>query len=337
MRRTTPAALALALAAALAGHARGQLPRYIGPGSTVQGDILRGEGVFLEGAGLYNYYSAVAGSIETDTWMRLNEYIYQSIQHENAEKARRTAERRSRHLKNYNAILDRLRNNPNYNDVAKGEALNELLKDLEGPRLTSSYRGNAFPIEGDILKRIPFVYGPANETIAMARIIPTRKWPIALRGPEFERERDAYKRALDHVLLLQIQGKTTRESLAELGGAVETLLQKLPQVIPAEKETLFLEAKNYLTELKRSQEMMKKKDIELIIGEIDRNHVTTVQQLVEFMRKYNLQFGVSRIGEERETYPKLYAALKAQVDELETATKDQGREPQGGDTRDSNR
>ena len=31
------------------------------------------------GAGMFNYYTAQADSIETDTWMRLNEYIFQSV------------------------------------------------------------------------------------------------------------------------------------------------------------------------------------------------------------------------------------------------------------------
>src|SRR4051812_3028759 len=51
-----------------------------GAGSTVYGDAMRGEGIFLNGLGLYNYNTAVAYSIATDTDIRLNEYLYQSLQ-----------------------------------------------------------------------------------------------------------------------------------------------------------------------------------------------------------------------------------------------------------------
>ena len=36
-------------------------------GQTAEGDILRGQGVFLEGAGLYRLYSAEGRSIDADT------------------------------------------------------------------------------------------------------------------------------------------------------------------------------------------------------------------------------------------------------------------------------
>src|SRR5206468_1518000 len=47
-----------------------------GGGSTVQGDIARGLGNLAAGAGAYNEQTAVANSINADTVMRLNHYIY---------------------------------------------------------------------------------------------------------------------------------------------------------------------------------------------------------------------------------------------------------------------
>ena len=48
--------------------------------STVGGDMARGMGVFAAGAGIYNKQTAVADSINADTLMRWNEYVYTSQQ-----------------------------------------------------------------------------------------------------------------------------------------------------------------------------------------------------------------------------------------------------------------
>ena len=318
--------VALALSGALVGQALGQGGDFIAPGSTPEGDYLRGGGVFLRGAGIYNYYTAAGNSINADTMIRVNEYIYQSIKHENAEQARHRAEARSRRLARYNTIRDRVENDPNQNDVLKGDALNALFGQLVGPRFhPSSYRANSFQLDADVVQKIPFFHGPHQATIAMSRISPAGKWPIALRGAEFARERRNYERALDAVLEMQLDRKTSRESLAVLNTALRDLFERLDQVIPPEKDTLYLEAKNYLRRLDVSREMMKKKDIEMIIGEIDRYSGTTVHDLMVFMQKYNLRFAIPEIGDERAAYPKLYAAMRQQLDELNDALKGDGR------------
>src|SRR5437879_13159768 len=86
--------------------------QIIFPGATVQGDILRGEGIFLQGAGLYNYYSAGANAINTDTWMRLNEYLYQSARLGYQRAAQRRADEFQRKKEHHKKILDRIANNP---------------------------------------------------------------------------------------------------------------------------------------------------------------------------------------------------------------------------------
>src|SRR5438270_2235574 len=49
-----------------------------GGGATVQGDTARGLGALAVGAGRYNQQTAVARSINADTAMRWNQYVYQS-------------------------------------------------------------------------------------------------------------------------------------------------------------------------------------------------------------------------------------------------------------------
>ena len=56
---------------------------FVGPGSTAEGDYLRGVGVAAFGMGVYNQQTAVANSINADTAMRVNEYIYAALMNEN--------------------------------------------------------------------------------------------------------------------------------------------------------------------------------------------------------------------------------------------------------------
>src|SRR3954467_6430321 len=65
------------------GAAHAQRGTYIGPGSTVQGDGLRGLGIFYDGAGRFELNSAQARSIDADTMMRWNQYVYESLKEHN--------------------------------------------------------------------------------------------------------------------------------------------------------------------------------------------------------------------------------------------------------------
>src|SRR4051795_30673 len=78
-----PLVLALAVLASLAGEDARAQGDVLFPGSTVQGDILRGEGVAYNGAALLYLNAARALSIDADTRMRFNQYVYNSLQEYN--------------------------------------------------------------------------------------------------------------------------------------------------------------------------------------------------------------------------------------------------------------
>src|SRR4051794_37830942 len=107
LRASSRILAALLLVALAAAEAPAQLI-ISGPGSTAQGDILRGEGTFLIGAGLFNRNTAVANSINTDTAIKLNEYIWNVAKNENRENARHRAALIARKRENYEAILKRI-------------------------------------------------------------------------------------------------------------------------------------------------------------------------------------------------------------------------------------
>jgi hypothetical protein len=298
----------------VAGETRGQ---FIGPGSSLPGHILRGEGVFLSGAGFYNYYSAVGWSIDVNTWIRLNEYLYNAAKHENLENARHRAEVIARNRENYNKNLERIRANPEALDLEKGDALNAVLEQLLNPKIApSSFRASTVPVPGDTVRSIPFFFGPEDATFSLQRLTAKGRWPVGFRGEELSRERRAYERAVDAALEQQLDGKLSREAIRAVEIALNNLADRLDKVVPPSRDKVYLEAKNYLRRLTAAKELFKRREIERILAEIDKYAGTTVFDLITFMQRNNLRFGVPDLGDERELYPKLYAFLKSQLDQV---------------------
>ena len=85
------------------------------------------------------------------------------------------------------------------------------------------------------------------------------------------------------------------------------------------RDTIYLDAKKQLNELKNSVDILKHQKVERTLGEIDRYSGTTVNDLRIFMHKYNLTFAPADSPEERQLYPDLHASLVQQRDKLKGA------------------
>jgi vacuolar-type H+-ATPase subunit E/Vma4 len=298
--------------------------QVIFPGSTPQGDYLRGVGVAAAGLGVYNYNTAMANSINADTEIRVNEYISAVVQYQ----ARRYAERRARDLderkKAYEQNLQRIKENPEERDVRNGDTLNALAHELVGPGVgESTLRYKPVPLPVDVVRRIPFRLGSENVVFSMQRLTARgkAKWPPALQDPAFTHARSSYERAVDTVLEQQIEGKMRIDAIHAVEAAVEDLFRTLDQVVDASRDKkLYNEAKNRITEFqKMAKNLLKSHQIELVIGELDVYSGTTVRDLLAFMEKYKLGFADAQTPWEIELYPELYARLKLQGENVKVS------------------
>src|ERR1700722_1238135 len=73
-------------------------------GETPEGNFARGAGFYELGAGVYNRDTAIANSIEQDTLLRWNEYMFQSQQEANRRAALRRARQNRRTVNTGSAI-----------------------------------------------------------------------------------------------------------------------------------------------------------------------------------------------------------------------------------------
>jgi hypothetical protein len=320
----------LALLALMGSNAHGQF-NFVGPGSTAEGDYLRGVGVASFGMGVYNHQTAIANSINADTEMRVNQYIYESLMNENRMNAEHRHEKVLKDKEEYEKAQQRIRRRPEAKDVDKGNALNTVLEDLNNPRIQeSSSRSVAVPLSVDEVRRIPFKLGSKGVmrfSIARLTAKGSGKWPIAFQDRRYDRERREFERALDNVLEQQYKGAVQNEALESLKRAVDNLEDRLNTVLGAGKDKLYLEGKNRLKEVTATVEMLKILAIQQALRDLDTYSGTTVNDLRLFMHRHGLQFADAGNPEEKELFPDLYAKLVAQKDKVSVGLAVQDDEP----------
>ncbi len=166
-------------------------------GSTVPGDILRGEGRFLQGQGLYEMYSAKGRQIDAQTEIVIADWnlrYFEGLRREYNDKLKRQKyQSKARQEQADKAIAEketRLRTNPTDEDVIAGDALNALLFDLSDPSIApSAWRQAKVPLcrEGLSIRSLYFRFTPrtgdkaagklSGHLIALGRLDPARCWP----------------------------------------------------------------------------------------------------------------------------------------------------------------
>jgi hypothetical protein len=309
----------LALLALMGSNAHGQC-NFVGPSSTAEGDYLRGVGVASFGMGVYNRQTAEANSINADTAMRVNEYVYACLMNENRMNAEHRAGMAEKDKEDDNKIRQRIDQHPEARDVTKGDALNVVLEHLNNPKVQESVsRSNAVPLSVDEVRRIPFKLGAKGvKSFSIARLTAKDKgkWPVAFQDNQFDRARRDFERALDNALEQQYKGSMQLESIKAVQKTVDNLEYTLEKVVGKIPDTLFFEARERLKEMRETVEMLKFHATEQALGELDRYAGTTVNDLRVFMLRHKLQFADAGNPDERELFPQLYAKLGEQKDRV---------------------
>ncbi len=143
------------------------------PGSTVEGDILRGQGQFLKGMAWYELNAARARELDAKTSRELDQWnreVYEAYQRELAASAARRRSVRNERLADAKRRLaereQRLRTKPTLDDVQSGDALNALLLDLSDPSISeSAWRYAKVPLPESLsIPRLIFQFAPRRGT-----------------------------------------------------------------------------------------------------------------------------------------------------------------------------
>lgn len=315
---------ALVLTALLGTAAQAQYARYTYPrgygdfgwygwggagGGTAQGDIARGLGAFAQGVGEANLSNAQAASINTDTVMRWNNYMYQSQLEANRRYQENLARKQQNNTRTREEIYRRLRDNPTSADVARGDALNVAFDEINDPKtqsVTLKYANAVVP--GTLIRDIPFQVASAAITASVNQVVGNGP-PAALKTATFRPEADELKKIAAE---LRKQNEETgkhdpatleraREQLKRLSEKVETTYKRnTPQRRDSER---WIKAAYGLTRL------LETPAVEVLLAGVEKRPDTTLRDLLGFMNAFNLRFGAATTDQQRQAYSTLYPLL----------------------------
>jgi hypothetical protein len=290
--------------------------------STVQGDMARGLGALAAGAGQYNQQTAVANSINADTVMRYNQYMYLAQQESN----RREYARNERKIGRTNATAaetaDRLRDRPDQGDIDRGDALNVLLDDLSSPALlqSSALRLAGGELDSAMVREVPFRNASEAVTICLDQLTDKDRFPELLRSKALTGEREAFIAAVrDARRQAQEQGEISTDAVRAVQATGTALFAKAksPKIVatPAARN----EALNYLKGMAALAKIAENPDVLRGLKELKQIEKTHVANLIGFMHTYNLRFGPADTPEQRSAYRAIYPVFKGDRDRIYAA------------------
>jgi hypothetical protein len=290
-----------------------------GGGSTVQGDVARGMGVFAAGAGVYNEKTAVATSINANTAMHWNEYLFESQQATNRRYHEQMARDRNAVNKTAEAVYKRLHDNPTEGDIMRGDALNVALDEITAPKVYSiALRGAKQPFPGVKIREIPFQYAAQALTTSVDNL--TNGPPPLLDAPEFQADRAALRALRVRFNALSEANKPIdHEIVKEAQGHIKSM-GKILKDNPGNKykkgSDAYRAAETYLKGLYGLVTMLETPAINVLLAGVDKRPDTTLSDLLGFMQSFNLRFGQAKTAAQRQVYSELFPLLDSLRDEL---------------------
>lgn len=280
-------------------------------GGTVGGDMARGLGAFATGAGVYNHQTAVANSIDADTVMRWNQFIFISQQEANRQYAETVARREKRTKKAQADIDRRLRENPEQRDIDSGTALNVAVDEITDPRAYyRTMKAAKVIVGGETVRDIPFQAARAGITSSIHQLTKGEP-PKALMSSAFDSDRAALK-AIHLKLRSQLEngGEPDAATISEAKKIVETAHAKAVKLYPKNSRDL-VTSERYLKALLGLIDMLDTPALSVLLAGVETHPEITLDQLLMFMNSFNLRFGQSVTPKQRAAYAKLYPMLKA--------------------------
>ena len=125
-------------------------------------------GVYAAGAGAYNEQTAQARSMNANTAMQWNNYMYGINQRNSANEVARLNRRQQKVNETADATYQRLHDNPNAYDIHNGDALNVVLTELANPKVYTQFvQKSTQTIDSGLVKNINFQFAPQMILISL--------------------------------------------------------------------------------------------------------------------------------------------------------------------------
>jgi len=285
-----------------------------GWGETPQGSIARGLGALYSGAGAYNEQTAIARSINQDTWQRWNQYLYLS----NEEATRKYLAKKNYDIQknkdSYNSIVKRLQDSPTAKDVDDGDALNAALDQLSDPRIqASSLKIASEAVPANVIAEIPFRYASEAVTIILSQLKGANQWPAALDIPRFADEKKVFGEIAEQARKEDEDGEISPQTIRKAKNLVATMHSKLDE-LPLTDSRDNQAALRFVKTLAGLVRLLEKPDTREVLDNLRMIKSTTVGNLIGFMHVYNLRFGAATTPRQRVIYETLWPLMDSARD-----------------------
>jgi hypothetical protein len=206
--------------------------------------------------------------------------------------------------------MQRARNNPPVSEIWSGQALNDLVKDLErqtGNRDWAHLGIQLLPLVQDGFKHINVTRGTGN--IALLRDGGRIHWPEGLSGSQYQYERDqlgimAHEAIKQAVFNSSIPVEITRR----MSSTVDGLRRKMRNEANTLSSSHYIEAKGFLSSIDSAITALHQEDVSNHFNGTYELKANTIPELVRFMTEQRLQFAPA-LPAGRTAYAALHQAL----------------------------
>jgi hypothetical protein len=216
-------------------------------------------------------------------------------------------------------LRQRLRDNPEPNDIYRGDAINVALDEINDPRVYVRHLpASKVKVGGDLIRNIPFQKASAGITVSIYQLVDGGPHDV-LKRPEFAEELSAIL-SLGQELRRQIAADenpdpaTIKKLLAAIGKAETKTAAVLPRNTRDRNE-----ADRYLKGLHGLIGMLDTPAINVILAGVENRPNATLAELLAFMKAFSLRFGVAATPQQKQLYDSLYPKLVALRKEVAAA------------------
>lgn len=311
MRRGVSLSITILALGVMAGPADAQYwGGWTGP-VTAAGSNAMGAGMLAEGVGAGREQTAEARSINAQTAMQVNEYMWQNQQRRNRDEAQLLAKRQALVNETAETNYNRKLNNPDAHDIHTGDASNIIYDQLTDPKVYAQVLQKATqPIPSQLVKDVPLSFAAQALTVCLDEYQVGGAPDVLQTSQAFAQERGQLRAlAAQARKEADSQGAPNPETLAKAREIVKAALAKVPSAIPAGPDQRA--ATNYLKGLYGLTKMVQKPDIGTYLRDLDKVETTSLGHLISFMHTFGLRFGAADSPPGEAAHDQLYPLLVA--------------------------
>jgi hypothetical protein len=192
-------------------------------------------------------------------------------------------------------------------ETRTGIALNILLADLRDLQ-AQGIHGPDLTLDEEILRHINVLAGRSNGNSGLFRDDGRFSWPLVLRGPRFQSEREIVNALAPKMVQQAKEGQVI--DLLRLASAVAKLQEELHARIADIPSPDYIRAKRFLTQLDDAIKLLRQPDAGNYFNQVYAARGKTVAELVRNMTQLDLRFAPAVQGDEP-AYHALHQTLAA--------------------------